>query len=183
MKAYPFLVSVCVTTYKPDYAELGLTLESILRQKNCSFEIIIADDGTDNFAQEEIEDYLAKWNFSAYKIVRAPKNHGTVHNTLAACLVARGKYIKDISPGDYLYADTVLADMAAFMEAGSCEAAFGRACYYREERGSISHSGLYESARSRTIRIGRFRGGEACAARLSGLSVRCRFYGAAREID
>ena len=93
MKAYPFLVSVCVTTYKPDYAELGLTLESILRQKNCSFEIIIADDGTDNFAQEEIEDYLATWNFNAYKIVRAPKNYGTVHNTLAACLVARGKYI------------------------------------------------------------------------------------------
>lgn len=93
MKAYPFLVSVCVTTYKPDYAELGLTLESILRQKNCSFEIIIADDGTDNFAQEEIEDYLAKWNFNAYKIVRAPKNYGTVHNTLAACLVARGKHI------------------------------------------------------------------------------------------
>ena len=136
MKTYPFLVSVCVTTYKPDYAELGLTLESILRQKNCSFEIIIADDGTEDFAQEEIEDYLAKWNFNAYKIVRAPKNHGTVHNTLAACLVARGKYIKDISPGDYLYADTVLADMAAFMEAGSCEAAFGRACYYREERGA-----------------------------------------------
>ena len=119
MKTYPFLVSVCVTTYKPDYADLGLTLESILRQKNCSFEIIIADDGTE-------------WNFNAYKIVRAPKNYGTVHNTLAACLVARGKYIKDISPGDYLYADTVLADMAAFMEAGSCEAAFGRACYYRE---------------------------------------------------
>ena len=136
MKTYPFLVSVCVTTYKPDYAELGLTLESILRQKNCSFEIIIADDGTEDFVQEEIEDYLAKWNFNAYKIVRAPKNHGTVHNTLAACLVARGKYIKDISPGDYLYADTVLADMAAFMEAGSCEVAFGRACYYREERGA-----------------------------------------------
>ena len=45
MKTYPFLVSVCIMTYKPDYKELGLTLESILRQKNCSFEIIIADDG------------------------------------------------------------------------------------------------------------------------------------------
>ena len=93
MKTYLFLVSVCITTYKPDYAELGLTLESILRQKNCSFEIIIADDGMEDFAQEEIEDYLAKWNFNAYKIVRAPKNYGTVYNTLAACLVARGKHI------------------------------------------------------------------------------------------
>lgn len=136
MRGYPFSVSVCVTTYKPDYAELGLTLESILRQKNCSFEIIVADDGTEDFAQEEIEEYFAKWKFSAYKIVRAPKNRGTVHNTLAASLVARGKYIKDISPGDYLYADTVLDGMTTFMEEERCEAAFGRACYYGEERGA-----------------------------------------------
>lgn len=135
MMNYPFTVSVCVTTYKPDDKKLRLTLESIMRQKNCPFEIIVADDGTEDLAQEEIEDYFAAWNFHAYKIVRAPKNYGTVHNTLAAYLVARGKYIKDISPGDYLYADTALADMTAFMEAGGHEAAFGRACYYCEEQG------------------------------------------------
>lgn len=138
MKKYPFAVSVCVTTYRPDYEKLGLTLESVLRQKGCSFEIIVADDGSEDFAQDAIEDYFAKQHFSAYKIVRSPKNRGTVHNTLSACLVARGKYVKDISPGDYLYDDTALSRLAAFMEAGRSEAAFGRACYYREERGAYS---------------------------------------------
>lgn len=130
---YPFTVSVCVTTYQPDYEKLGLTLSSVLRQKGCSFEIIIADDGTENFLQEEIEKYFTQWNFTAYKIVRAPKNYGTVHNILAACLVARGKYIKDISPGDYLYADTTLKEFAAFMQEGQYGAAFARACYYKKE--------------------------------------------------
>ena len=48
---------------------------------------------------------------------------------------ARGKYIKNISPGDYLYSDHVLADMFRFMEESGYPAAFGRACYYREESG------------------------------------------------
>ena len=57
-KSYPFDVSVCVITYRSDYNKLLTTLASVLHQKNCVFEIIIADDGTENFARKEIENFL-----------------------------------------------------------------------------------------------------------------------------
>ena len=37
-------VSVCVLTYRPDYERLFITLTSVIRQKDCTCEIIIADD-------------------------------------------------------------------------------------------------------------------------------------------
>ena len=36
-------VSVCVLTYHPDYERLFITLTSVIRQKGCTCEIIIAD--------------------------------------------------------------------------------------------------------------------------------------------
>ena len=44
-------VSVCVLTYHPDYERLFITLTSVIRQKGCTCEIIIADDGTLDFRQ------------------------------------------------------------------------------------------------------------------------------------
>ena len=47
-------VSICVLTYRPDYEKLFMTLTSIIRQQGCSYEIIIADDGTLDFRQDLI---------------------------------------------------------------------------------------------------------------------------------
>ena len=130
-----FDVSVCVITYRSDLTKLCRTLASVLCQQGCSFEVIVADDGTENFPQEEIEDVFSSAGFSAYKIIRAPENQGVVRNVSRAFSHAQGKYIKNISPGDYLYDEHVLAAFFRFMEAHGHIAAFGRACYYREEAG------------------------------------------------
>ena len=130
-----FDVSVCILTYRSDFLKLKRTLASVVEQKGCSFEIVIADDGSEDFPRKAIEDDLASKGFTAYKILQAPKNQGVVHNVYRAFSHARGKYIKNISPGDYLYSDHVLADMFRFMEESGYPAAFGRACYYREEGG------------------------------------------------
>ena len=53
-------VSVCVLTYHPDYDRLFITLTSVIRQKGCTCEIIIADDGTPDFRQKEIEAWMAE---------------------------------------------------------------------------------------------------------------------------
>ena len=128
-------MSVCILTYRSDFLKLERTLASVVEQKGCSFEIVIADDGSEDFPRKAIEDDLASKGFTAYKILQAPKNQGVVHNVYRAFSHARGKYIKNISPGDYLYSDHVLADMFRFMEESGYPAAFGRACYYREEGG------------------------------------------------
>lgn len=126
-------VSVCVVTYHPDYDELFRTLTSIIRQKGCSFEILISDDGTPNFDQERVALWLLRHHFVDFRIVCLPENKGTVHNSMNALTTARGKYTKLFAPGDYLYDDHVLADMLRFMREEHYRVAFGRSCYYRKE--------------------------------------------------
>ena len=128
-------VSVCVATYHPDYDKLFRTLTSIIRQKGCSFEIVIGDDGTPDFDQERVELWLLRHNFTDFRIVCLPQNKGVVENFFYMCTAARGTYIKILSPGDYLYGDHVLADMLRFMREEKYSVAFGRACYYRREKG------------------------------------------------
>ena len=126
-------VSVCVCTYNPDYSKLFTTLTSIIQQKNCAFELLVGDDGTPDFRQFEIEQWLLAHHFKDYTIVHCSENKGTVNNVVQVLSVARGRYIKTISPGDYLYCDSVLGDMQRFMDREKYAVAFGRACYYSSE--------------------------------------------------
>ena len=123
-------VSICVLTYRPDYEKLFMTLTSIIRQQGCSYEIIIADDGTLDFRQDLIEAWMAARGITDYYIVRSMENRGTVRNIRNAYAVAHGRYVKPISPGDCLYSDTALAGMLRFMECEGYHIAFGRSCYY-----------------------------------------------------
>ena len=125
-------ISVCVLIYRSDYEKLFITLTSIIRQKGCRYEIVLADDGSEDFHQQEIEQWMNEHHFSDYTIVRSSVNRGIVHNEMNALRAAQGKYIKCISPGDYLYNDQVLAEMIRFMEREDYRIAFGRACYYKQ---------------------------------------------------
>ena len=74
-------VSVCVLTYRPVLWKLFATLESIICQRGCSFEIIVADDGTPDFDRHVIEAYFAERDFRAYTIVANPYNKGTLYQS------------------------------------------------------------------------------------------------------
>ena len=124
-------VSVCVLTYHPNPIKLFATLESIVCQQGCSFEIIITDDGTPDFDRSVIESYFAQKDFHRYTIVANPYNQGTVKNTASAFPVMRGRYIKVISPGDFLYDEDALARMLRFVEENNYRVAFGLTYYYQ----------------------------------------------------
>ena len=126
-----FDVSVCVLTYEPDYEKLFTTLTSVVEQKECSYEILIGDDGTADFRQNEIEMWLLRRNFTDYTVIHSAENRGTVHNVMNVLRAARGHYIKLISPGDYFYSTNVLADMISFMDEKDYKIAFGRVCCYQ----------------------------------------------------
>ena len=123
------LISVLVLTYHPRENALFSTLRSIVKQKDCNYEIIVADDGSPDFFQEKIRSFLNACGCS-YKILPHEENQGTVKNILDGVKVAQGTYIKPISPGDYLYDDTTLRDTAAFMQQHQAKAAFGKLVFY-----------------------------------------------------
>lgn len=123
-------VSVIVLTYFPDKCKLLSTLKSVLLQKNVSYEILIADDGSDNFYKSEIEEIMEKYKFTDYKFVTHQKNQGTVINFYDAVKQAKGEVIKPISPGDYLYSENTLFNVLKFMKENSADVAFGNLVYY-----------------------------------------------------
>ena len=128
-------ISVCVATYHADEAKLFATLSSIICQQDCSFEILVGDDGSEDFDAAHIERWLLEHRFKDYTILTNPENKGTVKNYMEMYVRARGAYIKNISPGDYLYSAHVLADMLCFMRENGYRIAFGRSCSYQWENG------------------------------------------------
>ena len=126
-------VSVCIPTYCSDYNNLFRTLSSIIRQRGCSYEMVIADDGTPGFRQDVVEAWLKERGVQDYSIIRSAKNKGVVRNVLHAYSIAEGRYVKLLSPGDYFYDDMALANMLHFMEREGCRVAFGRSCYYSKD--------------------------------------------------
>lgn len=142
-------VTVGVITYHPDYYKLFITLESIICQKGCSIELIVGDDGTPDFQKERIELWLLERGFKDFRIICSPQNQGTVCNMFNVFSAAHGQYVKAISPGDYLYRDTVLADMLNFMKKEHYRVAFGRSCYYRQEDGGYK---TYDTMNPRDLR-------------------------------
>lgn len=124
------LISVIVATYFPEKEKLLATLRSIVLQKECPFEIIITDDGSKTFFQEDIRSFLDNLGCCDYQILAHEKNQGTVKNLLDGALLAKGKYVKTISPGDLLYDAYTLHDACAFMERYHARVAFGDMAVY-----------------------------------------------------
>lgn len=123
-------VSVVVVTYNPDWIKLERTLVSILLQKNTRFEIVVTDDGSQKKYRESMEQLFERYGFNAYQIIDNKNNRGTVKNVQTGIRAATGKYIKTISPGDYLYHEYVLFDFVKYAEYLNAKVVFGNAVYY-----------------------------------------------------
>lgn len=128
-----FDVSVVVLTYYPDKVKLISTIKSVLLQENVSFEILIADDGSDDFFKEDIKKIMSEYNFTDFKFIDHSENQGTVINFYDAVMQSSGRIIKPISPGDYLYDNNTLFKVCNFMDEQDADAAFGDLIYYSND--------------------------------------------------
>ena len=101
-------LSILLVQYRPDEGELRRTLASLLRQSCRDFELVVADDGSDEDFFPLTRKILAENGFTGAKFVKLTPNGGTVKNVLNGAKQAVGKWVFTVSPGDYLYdADTV----------------------------------------------------------------------------
>ena len=131
-------ISIICCTYNSDINKLIATLKSLINQEGCKFEVIISDDGSLYNNEEFIRNYLKKNNFQDYKLCLNKNNEGTVKNLFKALKLAEGKYIKPISPGDYLYCKTTLKDLIAFAKQNTADIVFGDAVYYTYKFSNIN---------------------------------------------
>lgn len=126
-------VSVVVLTYNPDPDDLKKTLRSIMLQTGVSFEIVIADDGSAKDLSEEIKAFFDNSGFPAYSLVFNPENRGTVKNVISGINMSRGKYIKLISPGDYLYDASSLKHLFDCAETNGVPFVFGDILFFESD--------------------------------------------------
>lgn len=123
-------VSIIILTYHPNWNKLVRTLGAILMQKAVNFEIVVADDGSEQNYFEALEELFQKKGFSQFKLIKNNVNVGTVKNYLSALKAARGKYIFTTSPGDLLYDEYVIRDFYQFAMSTKSVICFGNAVYY-----------------------------------------------------
>ena len=134
---YQYQVSVIVCTYNSKWEKLKSTLLSILSQRDISFEIIIADDGSEIQCLDRAKKYFEKSGFKNHFLVRQETNVGTVKNYYHGICHAKGEYIYGISPGDMLYDDTVLSRLYEYMKTKNAKICFGNVVYYTNTNNNL----------------------------------------------
>lgn len=119
-------MSVVVTTYNQSYCSIVQTLNSIVNQSFENFEIIIADDCSEENQEDAARKYFSEVGFNDYRIIINKKNVGTVKNILGAARAADGEFVKFIGAGDLLYSSDTLLKMYDFCISNQISLAFGK---------------------------------------------------------
>ena len=130
-------ISILVLTYHSNWTDLENTLESVLVQKDICHEIVVSDDGSEETHKEQLIQFFEKKNYPHYTLVCNRENRGTVRNAIAGLENCKGKWVKDISPGDFLYGDRCLARWVEYCEKNNCLWSFSEAVYYEKTQRGI----------------------------------------------
>ena len=128
-------ITVILASYNPDPKKLFKTIDSVIGQRNVLLQLIVCDDGSRDNMFGVVREYLDDKGFSDYKLIPSEKNNGTIINFNNGLSASEGKYIKGISPGDYLYDPDELRKWIDFMERGGYGLSFGHPVCYRYEDG------------------------------------------------
>ena len=108
------LVSVCIPTYNQENFIID-ALEGALMQKDCDFEIILANDGSTDGTTRICREYAAKYP-DIIRLIDQPHNKGIIINTRDCLLAARGKYIAICEGDDYWCDDRKLQKQVDILE-------------------------------------------------------------------
>ena len=123
-------ISVVMTTYNQSKDSMAFTLKSIVAQDYPNFELVIVDDRSTEDPSEFIRSFLGSLGFDRYEVSVSAHNEGTVRNLARGLRIAKGQFVKQISPGDGLYSSTALSNIAAFCASHAVKVGFGELVSY-----------------------------------------------------
>jgi glycosyltransferase involved in cell wall biosynthesis len=112
------LISIIVLSYN-NSSYIFDTINSILQQNYKNIELIITDDGTEDFNKQMYVDYILinrKDNITNLIVHKNEVNLGTVKNVNNAIKMSKGEYIKIIAADDVFYDRNVISAFIAFFK-------------------------------------------------------------------
>lgn len=117
------LVSIIILSYK-NLQYLKETIDSVLSQTYSDIEIIIGDDGTEQFDDTFYKEYInsnSSYNIKNIVVYKNNSNMGIVKNANKSINISKGKYIKFIASDDTFYSNDVIYKMIAYMNRNDSE--------------------------------------------------------------
>ena len=127
-------VSIITLTYK-NYSKLFSTISSILNQDFPAFEYIISDDGSGDFPEDEVREFIEnnkKSNLLEYKLIINKENVGTVKHINNVIKICKGDYIFDLSGNDVFINNHVVTNIMSEFEREDCDVLIvSRISYYK----------------------------------------------------
>lgn len=114
MKEHNPYVSVCMVTYNQE-AYISAAIESVLMQKDCEYELIIADDCSTDGTLAICQKYQERYP-DIIKLIRQSGNKGVVGNTKDCMIACKGKYIAVCEGDDYWIDDHKLQKQVTILE-------------------------------------------------------------------
>lgn len=130
----PDLFSFGIVCYR-NWEYMKETIDSVLMQDYEKIQLIVSDDGSDNFPMAEFEEYIEKNkrdNLASYIVRHSEKNEGTVRHLNHVLEVAEGEYLMLMAADDALESFDVLSKyVQAFRKQGDdCGVLFAQTALY-----------------------------------------------------
>ena len=140
--------SIIIPVYKVE-KYLSKCVESVVSQNFEDWEAILVDDGSPDNCPALCDDYAKK--DKRIKVIHKP-NGGLSDARNAGIATANGKYILFLDSDDYLYSDTVLAEISNSFK----NANFPEICYLPNEYWSSSPNSVSSKYKEETLPLEKF---------------------------
>ncbi len=117
MEEYP-LVSTIILTYK-NFEYIYEAIDSVLNQDYKNIELIINDDGSENFNKNKLFEYINKNkndNIKNVIINQNEQNMGTVKNYNTAIKLSSGEYFIGIASDDVFYDNSTITKIVEYFK-------------------------------------------------------------------
>lgn len=136
------LVSVIVLCYR-NFRYVYDAIESVLDQDYPNLEIVVSDDGSKNFPQSEIEEFIDKHkrkNITSVTVKHHEQNSGTVKHLNKAISLTTGEYVMSLSADDMIAnVDVVTKYVDGLQNAPNCDILMAQTAMYDEDMETLQY--------------------------------------------
>jgi len=151
------LVSIIILSYN-NLQYLREAIDSVLNQTYSDIELILGDDGTEQFTIKFYEDYIknnSRDNIRNIIVYKNDKNLGIVKNSNKGINLSKGLYIKLFDADDILYSSDVVSQMINYMSKNNLDILTSNMLWCNENMEKLNDSDIRIQNYKNVLQLGK----------------------------